>query len=155
MGGNKGCGRARMLDLVVCGDAAAEEISPRSTCPLSSITTVLHCVYYFYLLQEVGQMRSDLAQISPGGLVCHAEENIKNTERRLPAHDQQYFLFAQIANSNPLPVPAGAPASGVVVESGPVIYDDAAADEEDEEEEETCVSAMDLLGSNGQFRQFV
>ncbi|XP_041809819.1 BRF1 RNA polymerase III transcription initiation factor subunit a [Chelmon rostratus] len=54
----------------------------------------------------------------------------------------------QIANSNPLPVPAGAPASGVVVESGPVIYDDAAADEEDEEEEETCVSAMDLLGSN-------
>ncbi len=43
------------------------------------------------------------------------------------------------------------------MESGPVVYDDAAADEEDEEEEETCVSAMDLLGSNGQLKhtQFV
>ncbi|KAM9341454.1 BRF1 general transcription factor IIIB subunit a [Symphorus nematophorus] len=58
------------------------------------------------------------------------------------------LALEQIANSNPLPVPVGAPASGVVVESGPVVYDDAAVDEEDEEEEETCVSAMDLLGSN-------
>lgn len=40
----------------------------------------------------------------------------------------------------------------MVVESGPVVYDDAAADEEDEEEEETCVSAMDLLGNDGQFK---
>lgn len=54
----------------------------------------------------------------------------------------------QIANSNPLPLPVGAPASGVVVESGPVVYDDAAAEEEDEEEEEACVSALELLGSN-------
>ncbi|XP_039992438.1 BRF1 RNA polymerase III transcription initiation factor subunit a [Xiphias gladius] len=54
----------------------------------------------------------------------------------------------QVANSNPLPEPAGAPASGVLVESGPVVYDDAAADEEEEEEEETCVSAMELMGSN-------
>ncbi|XP_078132895.1 BRF1 general transcription factor IIIB subunit a [Sander vitreus] len=54
----------------------------------------------------------------------------------------------QIANSNPLPVAAGAPASGVVVESGPVVYDDAAAEEEEEEEEEACVSAMELLGGN-------
>lgn len=86
--------------------------------------------------------------------MCHAEENIKNTEELTSAHGRQYFLFAQIANSNPLPVPVGAPASGVVVvvESGPVVYDDAAADEEDEEEEETCVSAMDLMGSNGQFK---
>lgn len=38
----------------------------------------------------------------------------------------------------------------VVVESGPVVYDEAAADDEDEEDEEACVSAMDLLGSNGQ-----
>ncbi|KAF1374395.1 hypothetical protein PFLUV_G00228660 [Perca fluviatilis] len=54
----------------------------------------------------------------------------------------------QIANPNPLPVAAGAPASGVVVESGPVVYDDAAAEEEEEEEEEACVSAMELLGGN-------
>ncbi|GLD47584.1 transcription factor IIIB 90 kDa subunit-like protein [Lates japonicus] len=54
----------------------------------------------------------------------------------------------QVANSNPLPLPVGAPASGVVVESGPVVYDDAAADEEEEDEEETCVSAMELMGSN-------
>lgn len=38
----------------------------------------------------------------------------------------------------------------MVVESGPVVYDDAAAEEEEEEEEEACVSAMDLLGGNGQ-----
>lgn len=50
---------------------------------------------------------------------------------------------------------AGGPASGVVVESGPVVYDDAAAEEEEEEEEEACVSAMELLGSNGQFKPIV
>ncbi|XP_041827582.1 BRF1 RNA polymerase III transcription initiation factor subunit a isoform X2 [Melanotaenia boesemani] len=48
--------------------------------------------------------------------------------------------------STPLPTPVQAPASGVVVESGPVVYDD--GDEEEEEEEETCVSAMELLGGN-------
>lgn len=69
----------------------------------------------------------------------------------LSARHRQYFLFAQAVAPNPLPVPAGVPA--VVVESGPVVYDDAAADEEDEEEEEMCVSAMDLLGSNGQCKR--
>ncbi|XP_075963452.1 BRF1 general transcription factor IIIB subunit a isoform X2 [Anarhichas minor] len=54
----------------------------------------------------------------------------------------------QIATSSPLPVPVGAPASGVLVESGPVVYDDAAGEEDDDEEEEACVSAMDLMGSN-------
>lgn len=80
--------------------------------------------------------------------MCHAEENIKNTERRTT---NNISCLAQVANSNPLPLPVGAPASGVVVESGPVMYDDAAADEEEEDEEETCVSAMELMGSNGQF----
>ncbi|XP_036981266.1 BRF1 RNA polymerase III transcription initiation factor subunit a isoform X1 [Acanthopagrus latus] len=60
-------------------------------------------------------------------------------------------------SSSPLPLPVGAPAAataaataaaGVVVESGPVVYDDVAADEEDEDEDEPCVSAMDLFGSN-------
>lgn len=59
-----------------------------------------------------------------------------------------YFLSAQGAGPSPLPVPVGDP--GVVVEDGPVVYDDAAADDEDEEDEEACVSAMDLLGSHGQ-----
>ncbi|XP_031728997.1 BRF1 general transcription factor IIIB subunit a [Anarrhichthys ocellatus] len=54
----------------------------------------------------------------------------------------------QIATFSPLPVPVGAPASGVLVESGPVVYDDAAGEEDDDEEEEACVSAMDLMGSN-------
>ncbi|KAA8589328.1 hypothetical protein FQN60_012693 [Etheostoma spectabile] len=60
------------------------------------------------------------------------------------------WSYSCIANPNPLPVAAGAPASGavVVVESGPVVYDDAAGEEEEEEEEEACVSAMELLGSN-------
>lgn len=104
----------------------------------------------FIILQEVGHIRSDGAQISPGTLSCHAEENIKNTKQCTSAHDQQYFLFTQTDNSNLTPVPAAVPA--VLVESGPVVYDDA-ADEEDEDEEETCVSAMDLLGSSGQFAE--
>lgn len=58
------------------------------------------------------------------------------------------FLSAQGAASRPLPVPVGDPA--VVVESGPVLYDEAAAEDEDEEDEEACVSAMDLLGTDGQ-----
>lgn len=37
--------------------------------------------------------------------------------------------------------------SEVVVEHGPVIYDDV---EEEEDEEEPCVSAMELLGGDGQ-----
>ncbi|XP_068456796.1 BRF1 RNA polymerase III transcription initiation factor subunit a [Clinocottus analis] len=53
----------------------------------------------------------------------------------------------QVDAARPLPLPAGDPASRVLVESGPVIYDDAAGDEE-EDEEEDCVSAMDLMGSN-------
>lgn len=59
------------------------------------------------------------------------------------------LLFAQVASSNPLPVPVEAAGGSVVVESGPVVYDDGAAEEEDDEEEEPCVSAMDLMGHNG------
>ncbi|XP_069016948.1 transcription factor IIIB 90 kDa subunit-like isoform X2 [Embiotoca jacksoni] len=50
--------------------------------------------------------------------------------------------------SQPLPVPVGAPVGGVLVESGPVHYEDEAGEEEEEEEEETCVSAMELMGGN-------
>lgn len=50
----------------------------------------------------------------------------------------------------PPPATAEAPPSAVVVESGPVLYDD--VDEEEDEEEETCVSAMELLGGDGQFK---
>ncbi|XP_036006428.1 BRF1 RNA polymerase III transcription initiation factor subunit a [Fundulus heteroclitus] len=49
--------------------------------------------------------------------------------------------------SSPPSVTPAAPPSGVVVESGPVSYDD--VDDEEEEEEETCVSAMELLGGEG------
>lgn len=69
----------------------------------------------------------------------------------MSAHKQQYFLFVQIGSSNPLPLPVEAPASGVVVESGPVVYDDIPGDEEEDEEDETCVSALEMLGSNGGF----
>ncbi|RVE66341.1 hypothetical protein OJAV_G00106220 [Oryzias javanicus] len=54
---------------------------------------------------------------------------------------------SQDSISSPLPVPAAASASEVVVESGPVMYNDVAEEEEDEEED-TCVSAMELLGGN-------
>ncbi|XP_034433351.1 BRF1 RNA polymerase III transcription initiation factor subunit a isoform X2 [Hippoglossus hippoglossus] len=53
----------------------------------------------------------------------------------------------QVGSSNPLPVPVGDPAVGVLVESGPVVYDEA-ADEEEEEEEDPCMSAMEMMGSN-------
>nr|XP_057946451.1 BRF1 RNA polymerase III transcription initiation factor subunit a [Doryrhamphus excisus]XP_057946452.1 BRF1 RNA polymerase III transcription initiation factor subunit a [Doryrhamphus excisus] len=57
------------------------------------------------------------------------------------------MAMQQASSPAPLPVPATAPPS-VLVESGPVVYEDGAAeDEEDEEEEETCVSAMELMGS--------
>ncbi|XP_036065756.1 transcription factor IIIB 90 kDa subunit isoform X1 [Oryzias melastigma] len=54
---------------------------------------------------------------------------------------------SQESTFSPLPAPAAASASEVVVESGPVIYNDA-ADEEEDEEEDACVSAMELLGGN-------
>lgn len=57
---------------------------------------------------------------------------------------------SQESTFSPLPAPAAASASEVVVESGPVIYNDA-ADEEEDEEEDACVSAMELLGGNGPF----
>uniref|UniRef100_A0A672GJY8 Transcription factor IIIB 90 kDa subunit n=1 Tax=Salarias fasciatus TaxID=181472 RepID=A0A672GJY8_SALFA len=60
------------------------------------------------------------------------------------------LISSQIANSNPLPAPGpvAPPTDGVLVESGPVLYDDVAAEEEEDEEEEPCVSAMALLGGN-------
>ncbi|XP_074547546.1 BRF1 general transcription factor IIIB subunit a [Halichoeres trimaculatus] len=59
-------------------------------------------------------------------------------------------LEEQVPNSKPLPLPVGNPVSSVavVVESGPVVYDDVGGDEEEEDEEEACVSAMDLMGAN-------
>ncbi|XP_076002787.1 BRF1 general transcription factor IIIB subunit a [Genypterus blacodes] len=58
------------------------------------------------------------------------------------------MALEQVASSDPLPVPVEAAGVSVVVESGPVVYDEGAAEEEEEEEEETCVSAMDLLGQD-------
>lgn len=40
--------------------------------------------------------------------------------------------------------------NAVVVESGPVAYEDLGEDEE-EDEEEPCFSAMQLMGGNGQY----
>uniref|UniRef100_A0A665X6U4 BRF1 RNA polymerase III transcription initiation factor subunit a n=2 Tax=Echeneis naucrates TaxID=173247 RepID=A0A665X6U4_ECHNA len=58
------------------------------------------------------------------------------------------LAMEQVADSNPLPLPVATPVNSVVVESGPVVYDDGAADDDEEEEEEACVSAMQLMGSN-------
>lgn len=95
------------------------------------------------ILQEVGHTgsdgRSDFPVETFGGVTQSEILQIWN---------RRYFLSAQNAAPSPLPVPVGDPA--VVVESGPVVYDDAAAEDEEEEEEEACVSAMDLLGGNGQ-----
>lgn len=40
-----------------------------------------------------------------------------------------------------------------VVESGPVAYEEPTEEEEDEEVEEPCVSALKLMGGNGQYKQ--
>ncbi|XP_026156915.1 BRF1 general transcription factor IIIB subunit a isoform X2 [Mastacembelus armatus] len=72
----------------------------------------------------------------------------KRLQQFITGQPRKKLAVEQVENSKPLPVAVGAPADAVVVENGPVVYDDAAADDEDEEEEETCVSAMELLGSN-------
>ncbi len=52
------------------------------------------------------------------------------------------------AAPEPLPAPTPPP----VLESGPVAYEEPAEEEENEEEaEETCISAMELIGGNGQY----
>lgn len=40
-----------------------------------------------------------------------------------------------------------------VIESGPVTYEEPTEEEEDEEVEEPCVSALKLMGGNGQYEQ--
>lgn len=45
--------------------------------------------------------------------------------------------------------PAVVTHNAAVVESGPVTYDDP-GEEEEEEEEEQCISAMQLMGGDGQ-----
>ncbi|XP_067099048.1 transcription factor IIIB 90 kDa subunit-like isoform X1 [Osmerus mordax] len=59
---------------------------------------------------------------------------------------QKKMALDQLAGSNPLPAPCQPPSS-VLVEEGPVVYDDG-PDEEEEDEEEACVSAMQLMGSS-------
>lgn len=46
-----------------------------------------------------------------------------------------------------------APTPPPVIESGPVTYEEPTEEEEDEEVEEPCVSAMKLIGGNGQYEQ--
>lgn len=46
-----------------------------------------------------------------------------------------------------------APTPPPVIESGPVTYEEPTEEEEDEEVEEPCVSAMKLMGGNGQYKQ--
>lgn len=48
-----------------------------------------------------------------------------------------------------LDAPAAVTQNAIVVESGPVAYEDP-GEEEEEEEEEQCVSAMQLMGGDGQ-----
>lgn len=59
------------------------------------------------------------------------------------------FVYQQAANASAAVVTAET-SQPVVVESGPVVYEDA-LEEEEEEEEEPCVSAIQLMGGNGQF----
>ncbi|XP_041703739.2 transcription factor IIIB 90 kDa subunit isoform X2 [Coregonus clupeaformis] len=63
----------------------------------------------------------------------------------ISAQPHKKLALDQIAN--PLPVVSETAPHSVLVESGPVIYDDV-GDEEEEDEEEPCVSAMQLLGGN-------
>lgn len=50
------------------------------------------------------------------------------------------------------PEPPPAPTPPPVWESGPVAYEEPAEEEENEEEaEDSCISAMELIGGNGQY----
>ncbi|MBN3317200.1 TF3B factor, partial [Atractosteus spatula] len=55
----------------------------------------------------------------------------------------------QTAHSSNPPAPSD-PSRPVVVESGPVQYTEEDVEEEEEEEEEPCVSALELMGANGE-----
>ncbi|KAK1795942.1 hypothetical protein P4O66_009056 [Electrophorus voltai] len=52
------------------------------------------------------------------------------------------------------PEPAPVPASPPVIESGPVAYEEPTEEDEEAEAEEPCVSAMELMGGNGQVSSF-
>ncbi|KAI4905008.1 hypothetical protein NFI96_003633 [Prochilodus magdalenae] len=65
---------------------------------------------------------------------------ISTQPSKKPALDQQ-------ASGIPVGEPAAPTQNAVVVESGPVAYEDP-GDEEEEEEEEPCVSAMQLMGGS-------
>uniref|UniRef100_A0A4W5QFV4 Uncharacterized protein n=1 Tax=Hucho hucho TaxID=62062 RepID=A0A4W5QFV4_9TELE len=69
----------------------------------------------------------------------------KRLQPFISAQPHKKLALDQIAN--PLPVVSEAAPHSVLVESGPVVYDDM-GDEEEEDEEESCVSAMQLLGGN-------
>ncbi|XP_041941533.1 BRF1 RNA polymerase III transcription initiation factor subunit a [Alosa sapidissima] len=87
---------------------------------------------------------------SLGSQISSLGKRLRPLVSALPA---KKLALDELVPGGALPAPpvavAGAAVSqsGVVVESGPVAYEDA-AEEEEEEEEEPCVSAMQLLGGS-------
>lgn len=67
-------------------------------------------------------------------------------ELRIPFHVD---FFLQKGSGAPVAVPAAPTQNTIVVESGPVAYDDPADEEEEDEEDEHCVSAVQLMGNTG------
>lgn len=60
-----------------------------------------------------------------------------------------FLLYIQKGFDAPVATPAAPSQNAVVVESGPVAYEEPAEEEEEDEEEEHCVSAMQLMGGTG------
>uniref|UniRef100_A0A673LNR4 B-related factor 1 n=1 Tax=Sinocyclocheilus rhinocerous TaxID=307959 RepID=A0A673LNR4_9TELE len=72
------------------------------------------------------------AKRSPAPLVC--------------AQPSKKLALDQVRLGAPVATPAAPSQNAVVVESGPVAYEDPADEEEEDEEDEHCVSAMQLMG---------
>ncbi len=51
-------------------------------------------------------------------------------------------------------IPAAPSQNAVVVESGPVAYEEPANEEDEDEEDEHCVSAVQLMGGTGMWSIF-
>lgn len=60
-----------------------------------------------------------------------------------------FFLYFQKGIGAPVATPAAPTQNAVVVESGPVAYEEPVDEEEEDEEDEHCVSAVQLMGGTG------
>lgn len=75
----------------------------------------------------------------------------KRLQPLVRAQPSKKLALDQIGSSVPVATPAVSAQTAVVVESGPVAYEEHADEEEEDEEDEHCVSAMQLMGGTSDY----